>query len=449
MSLLNSRCFIAVAAIGLMAARAGAVPVSTYSLNEPVGTVGAGSVIDSVSGLNGTPVGTVTFGAQSANPNTGTSASFAGTGNIDVPFNAALNPAAFTVSAWAKVQNGSSGVFRSVVTDRNDPGESIPAAGTQGYILYAASDNTWQFWTGSGTAAWNTLTGPAVNNGVWTHLAATFDGTTKRLFVNGALAASAAQTYVPNVAEAFHIGGGGDAGTSFRFNGQIDDVRVFNSALALSEIQNVMNAGESVNISLGKTYSYSTLPTFSGGTFYLDDTHVQAVNTFSTGQLTNGLTMPSAGDPTSPVVNEIAGWGDPASVGTQIIFDLGTQFGVDRVRLGTHTFAAFANGAPDGVQVSFSNTGTAPGDFGAGVAASFLSSQVPSNGHWDLDVNFAKTTARFVKLTFDGGAILSGNTANKWNLDEVTIFGTTIPEPASLALLAFAALPLAMRRRRA
>ena len=68
---------------------------------------------------------------------------------MNVPYLAALNPASFTVEAWA-YPTGGQGTFRSIVTSR----DYAPGA-AQGYILYAASDNTWQFWTGTG--GWNVV----------------------------------------------------------------------------------------------------------------------------------------------------------------------------------------------------------------------------------------------------------------------------------------------------
>ena len=107
-----------------------------------------------------------------------TAVAFNGTDEyVNVPYNAALNPAAFTVEAWANVTGGQ-GSFRSIVTSRDyAPGNA------RGFVLYAAPDNTWQFWTGSGD--WNIVYGPAVQLNTWTHLAATYDGTTARMYVNG------------------------------------------------------------------------------------------------------------------------------------------------------------------------------------------------------------------------------------------------------------------------
>ena len=85
----------------------------------------------------------------------------------------------------------------------------------------------------------------------WTHLAISYDQTTdtKVLWVNGENAAEVSgQGYVPNgttpeSARPFNIGAGQDFGDGFFFNGQIDDVGLFNTALSQGQIQSVMTQG--------------------------------------------------------------------------------------------------------------------------------------------------------------------------------------------------------------
>ncbi len=83
---------------------------------------------------------------------------------VNVPYLAALNPAQVTVEAWA-YPTGGQGTFRSVVTSRD-----YATGNARGYILYAASDNTWQFWLGTGTNEWDIVLGPAIVLNQWTHL---------------------------------------------------------------------------------------------------------------------------------------------------------------------------------------------------------------------------------------------------------------------------------------
>ncbi len=187
----------------------------------------------------------VVFGAEGAAAHTGTAAEFNGSNaTITVPHDSALNPASFTLSVWANAD--STGGFASPVTSRDDVPTSV-----HGYVIYNDSGGNWNFWTGTGggAGAWNTMSGGPVQTGSWTHLAISYNAATqtKRLYVNGALAASnsAANLYSPNgpQTENLHIGSGSDNGASFYFDGLIDDVALWDEVLTLSGIQDVMNHG--------------------------------------------------------------------------------------------------------------------------------------------------------------------------------------------------------------
>ena len=72
--------------------------------------------------------------------------------------------------------------------------------------------------------------------GVWSHLAMTYDGAQLRVFVNGAQVVSQPQTgaIVPTGSPLW-IGGNSPYGEYF--NGRIDEVRVYRTALTAAEIQ--------------------------------------------------------------------------------------------------------------------------------------------------------------------------------------------------------------------
>jgi hypothetical protein len=81
----------------------------------------------------------------------------------------------------------------------------------------------------------------ALATGTWTHLASTYDGTTLRLFVNGTQVSSRAVSgSMAASTGVFSIGGNGI--WSEWFAGLIDEVRVYNRALAANEISADMNA---------------------------------------------------------------------------------------------------------------------------------------------------------------------------------------------------------------
>ena len=74
----------------------------------------------------------------------------------------------------------------------------------------------------------------------WSYLAATYDGATLRLYVNGAEVSSQAQT--GNIATSTNpLQIGGDSIYGQYFQGLIDDVRIYNTALTQSQIQTDMN----------------------------------------------------------------------------------------------------------------------------------------------------------------------------------------------------------------
>ena len=103
----------------------------------------AGSTMAADSGPSGSYTGTiggaVTLGQPGAMERLGTSANFQPTtGTITVPYSAALNPSAFTIEAWAQVDERT--YYHSPLYSRSGSGGS-----ESGYNFYAASNDTWQF----------------------------------------------------------------------------------------------------------------------------------------------------------------------------------------------------------------------------------------------------------------------------------------------------------------
>jgi hypothetical protein len=113
-----------------------------------------------------------------------------------------------------------------------------------------ATANTWQIETSTTNQIMFTSSHGGLANtriaalsslviGQWHHVAATFDGATKRLYVDGAMASSAA---LPNAlaydVQPVWIGCDNNNGTpAMRFNGAIDDFQLYNRALSTAEIQ--------------------------------------------------------------------------------------------------------------------------------------------------------------------------------------------------------------------
>src|SRR5207247_6816835 len=80
----------------------------------------------------------------------------------------------------------------------------------------------------------------ALTANTWSHLAATYDGATIRLYVNGVQVASRAQTgAIATSTNPLQIGG--DSLYGQYFAGRIDEVRLYNRALSAAQIQSDMN----------------------------------------------------------------------------------------------------------------------------------------------------------------------------------------------------------------
>lgn len=199
---------------------------------------GATTAVDSKGDNDGTYVGGPALGQPGlVVGDTDTAAQFDGsTQYVSVPFNAALNPAKFTVEALVDV-TGNENTFRAVVSSR-DIGEG---AVTFGYILYAGDQNKWEAWVGDGTTnVWQTLIGPDVTPGKH-YLAMTYNGQTLKLYVDPVEDAPATldATYGPNTTRELRIGAGANESETplFPFNGVLDEVAVYDVDLDFTTIR--------------------------------------------------------------------------------------------------------------------------------------------------------------------------------------------------------------------
>ena len=135
-----------------------------------------------------------------------------------------------TLEAWVMPTASQSG-WRTVIQKEVDT-----------YFLDASSNSARRPATGGtygSTVTW--IAGPntiPVNS--WTHLASTYDGANIRLYVNGTQVATVARTGSIAVS-ALPVWIGGNNPYGEYFNGVIDEVRIYNRALSVAEIQADMN----------------------------------------------------------------------------------------------------------------------------------------------------------------------------------------------------------------
>jgi hypothetical protein len=183
-----------------------------------------------------------------------------------------LHPSsAVTVMAWVKLQTA--GEFGKVAL-------SMPRNTT---------DDTaaWELWGGlavankayAGTVTTSGSGAVQLNSGVagdanWHHLALTYDGTTVSFYVDGALTASQAATGTIDYGTGTQSLLLFDVGQYDKtLQGELDDVRVYGSALSQTQVQNLMNTpvyplGPGSNYSRSLTMS-SSAPSATGVTYHV------------------------------------------------------------------------------------------------------------------------------------------------------------------------------------
>jgi hypothetical protein len=155
-------------------------------------------------------------------------AAFDFSGTIDralVPYNAALNPASFTIAGWIKrdVDTGAVEYVAGCIT------------GFTGFDFTITAADRLQIVTGTG-AGFASITGGTTTlaTGTWYFVAATFTAGTAALYINGALEVSGAIAYSANTTSPLMIASS-PAGANL-LNGKIDELMFWNSALSAAQI---------------------------------------------------------------------------------------------------------------------------------------------------------------------------------------------------------------------
>jgi hypothetical protein len=114
-----------------------------------------------------------------------------------------------------------------------------------------STSNTWQIETttqnqvnfttshGSNANVRTTAADNTITIGTWHHVAATFDGATKRLYVDGVqVGTNAISTALTYSTQSVYLGCDNNGGSpAMRFGGALDDFQLYNRALSLAEIQ--------------------------------------------------------------------------------------------------------------------------------------------------------------------------------------------------------------------
>jgi Concanavalin A-like lectin/glucanases superfamily/Viral BACON domain len=197
--------------------------VGAWGFNETSGSTTADS-----SGKGNT--GTITGATRTTAGKFGGALSFTGTGRwVTVADSASLHlTTGLTIEGWVNPTANGTGAWRTMAVKETANGLA--------WALYPFGDGGFPsahaFTTSELWARGTTL--PALN--AWTHVAGTYDGANIRLYVNGTLAATRAQTG-SLVVSTQPLRFGGNALWAEWFQGSLDEIRVYNRPLSASEIQ--------------------------------------------------------------------------------------------------------------------------------------------------------------------------------------------------------------------
>jgi uncharacterized protein (TIGR02145 family) len=151
---------------------------------------------------------------------------------IQIPGTSSLNfnSGGFSISAWFKFSGTSYNGYNYPIVSKHVCSEN------SGYILMLYN-NKLTFWTGgTGWSGYLSTTDSYVD-GNWYHAVATYDGTTRKIYVNGILKASDAVAYTS--INAANIALGGYNGCNGGFNGKLDDIRVYYTSLSDAQVMRI------------------------------------------------------------------------------------------------------------------------------------------------------------------------------------------------------------------
>ncbi|TAL50590.1 MAG: DUF2341 domain-containing protein, partial [Methylovulum sp.] len=235
-------------------------PVGEWKLEEGSGTTTNDS---SGNGYTGTLTGS---GINWVAGKIGTALDIPGTDSVYVNLGdqTAFELQALTIEGWF-YKEGTCGLNYCTIFSK----------GTSGNIGYTMNVNNE---TGSSKLQFNIkdlqkVNGTStLNNNTWYFLAATINGSTVNVFVNGVLETSTSQSQTPTFSTENATIGNGNNSLDLGMNGKLDNVRIFNYARTPKQIVEDMNAGHpAVGTPVGSAVGYwkfdeGALDTCSGGT---------------------------------------------------------------------------------------------------------------------------------------------------------------------------------------
>src|SRR5690606_13906736 len=159
---------------------------------------------------------------------------------------------AITVAGWIKPEAVGTQYLVKKAQQHETNGYELSLAGS-GYVFFRFN----QFSSGDAYRV-NSTTPYPTNGNTWMHVAATYDGQSLRMYINGTLNGSLSLPSSPAIAvNGLPLTIGAEAGGYRGLQGAMDDVRIYNTALSLEEIQNIMSPQARLRMQLSMDNSSS------------------------------------------------------------------------------------------------------------------------------------------------------------------------------------------------
>jgi len=159
---------------------------------------------------------------------------FNGTSNyMDMEDALDVNPTAFTISSW--IRRDVNSLNKSIVSKRD-------AAFTEGYDLKINAVGQFEAsWKTASGAIQTTTSNTIIPENEWHQVAVIYQGGTAYIYIDGILDKQAAKSAPNNTDQSFYIGAASKLTPQAFFNGNIDEVRVWNTALTVKQLRYIMN----------------------------------------------------------------------------------------------------------------------------------------------------------------------------------------------------------------
>jgi hypothetical protein len=158
---------------------------------------------------------------------------------ISIPNTAALNPANITVSAWV---NRTSTVNYAHFVGLPVSNTSWTSPYMSYGIEYIGTSDTISLVLGFSDNSFAYTNATAFGNNQWFQFIGTYDGTNVKVYINGAIQTTRAETKTMATSSANFYIGSNNTSTGYPLNGKIGSVQLYNRALSASEVLRCFNA---------------------------------------------------------------------------------------------------------------------------------------------------------------------------------------------------------------